>query len=178
MFIKETKYLARRAAHWDSLNYLYMVEIQFEKFLFPLSTWLCCKVRIETTCQEVGMRSHHCCWPLGWFLTQVSKQLCDKTTLYLLLIFPSFPPRSGQVWLQFVYRFWRVFMDVGKIAVPMANLTFCQKIRKIRFFPVLTWALWGMTSNPSLYISQAWLKWHIALGGSQAWCQPRGTWWS
>lgn len=128
VFIKEIKYLAGRAAHWNSLNYLYMVETQSAKFLFSLSIWLCCKVRVETTCQEVGMKSRHCCWPFGWFLTQLSKQLCDKTALYLLLIFPSFPPRFGKVWLQFVYRFWR--RNVRNIAAPMANVTFCQKIRK------------------------------------------------
>lgn len=129
VFIKEIKYLAGRAAHWNSLNYLYMVETQSEKFLFSLSVWLYCKVRVETTCQEVGMKSHHCCWPFGWFLTQVSKQLCDKTALYLLLIFPSFPP---QIWESLTPVCIQILKstNVRKIAAPMANVTFCQKIRK------------------------------------------------
>lgn len=142
MFIKEIKYLAARAARWNSLNYLYMVETQFENFLFPLSAWLCCKVKVETTCQEVGMKIHCYCWRLGWFLTQVSKQSCDKTTLYLLLTFPLF--WFGQVWLQFVYRFWSVFMNVRKIAPPVTNYLLSKNKKKCHRFPLFSLGFSGV----------------------------------
>lgn len=170
VFIKEINYLEARAAHWNSWNYLCMVEIQCEKVLLPLSTQLCCKVRVETTCQEVRMRIYKYCWYPGWFLTQVSKQSWDETILHLLLIFTLFPPRFGQVWLQCVYRLWRVFMNVRKIAVSMAKFVKNQE-KQSRIFPVLILPLWIVTLNPSLYISQAWFRWCVSLGGLQGWCQ-------
>lgn len=129
VFIKEIKYLAARAAHWNSLNYLFVVETQYEKVLIPLSSHLCCKVRVEMPWQEVGTKIHHYSWLLGWFLTQADKWPCGKL--------PYFPFISLQIWASLTSVCILVLHNIYKCkrnCSSIANFTFCVKESKKKHF--------------------------------------------
>lgn len=106
---------------------------------------------------------------------------CVTKLLFVYFIFPSFLCRFGQVWLQFVYRFWRVFMNVRKIAGPMANFTFCQKVRKsVADFPCSHLGSLGYDVKP-FPVHKPGLIWVTCCSRRFPRLVPavlRGTWWS